>query len=196
MTKLDRFIKIKSNDLEPRKGRVLLSEPLMGDFYFGRSVVLLAEHNKEGSFGLIVNKTVQTKFNEILPDFPQFDTQLFLGGPVETNRLFILHTLGDKISGSLEIIKGLYWGGNLDDIKEMISLNLVNSENIRFYIGYSGWSAGQLESELKRNSWVITRATSDKIFTPTPENLWDDLVKKLGDEYRYWKKLPKNPMYN
>lgn len=196
MTKLDRFIKIKSNDLKPRKGRVLLSEPLMGDYYFGRSVVLLAEHNEEGSFGLIVNKTVDTKFNEILPDFPEFDSQLFLGGPVETNRLFILHTLGDKISDSIEIIKGLYWGGNLDDIKEMISLNLVNSKNIRFFIGYSGWSAGQLENELKRNSWVITRATSEKIFTKSPENLWDDLVKKLGDDYRYWKKLPKNPMYN
>ncbi len=196
MTKLDRFIKIKSNDLKPRKGRVLLSEPLMGDYYFGRSVVLLAEHNEEGSFGLIVNKTVDTKFNEILPDFPEFDSQLFLGGPVETNRLFILHTLGDKISDSIEIIKGLYWGGNLDDIKEMISLNLVNSKNIRFFIGYSGWSAGQLENELKRNSWVITRATSEKIFTKSPENLWDDLVKKLVDDYRYWKKLPKNPMYN
>jgi putative transcriptional regulator len=196
MTKLDRFIKIKSNNLEPRKGRVLLSEPLMGDYYFGRSVVLLAEHNNEGSFGLIVNKTVQTKFNEILPDFPEFDSQLFLGGPVETNRLFILHTLGDKISESVEIIKGLYWGGNLDDIKEMISLNLANSKNIRFYLGYSGWSAGQLENELKRNSWVITRTSSEKIFTKSPENLWDDLVKKLGDEYLYWEKLPKNPMYN
>ena len=196
MTNLDRFIKIKSNNLEPRKGRVLLSEPLMGDYYFGRSVVLLAEHNNEGSFGLIVNKTVQTKFNEILPDFPEFDSQLFLGGPVETNRLFILHTLGDKISESVEIIKGLYWGGNLDDIKEMISLNLANSKNIRFYLGYSGWSAGQLENELKRNSWVITRTSSEKIFTKSPENLWDDLVKKLGDEYLYWEKLPKNPMYN
>ena len=87
-------------------------------------------------------------------------------------------------------------GGDIDDIKEMIELKLVDDSNVRFFAGYSGWTAGQLENELKRNSWVITNASSDKIFSKNPENLWDDLIKKLGDNYRYWEKFPKNPSYN
>ena len=196
MTNFDRYVKIKSNNLKPDRGRILLSEPLMGDFYFGRSVILLAEHNAEGSFGLIVNKAVNTRFNEALPDFPKLDVPLYLGGPVETNRLFFLHTLGSEISDSQEIIKGLYWGGNMEDVKEMITLNLMDASKIRFFVGYSGWGAGQLESELKRNSWVITHTTGENIFNVTPDKLWDNLVKKLGGEYKLWEKLPRDPSFN
>ncbi len=196
MTNIDRFVQIKSNNLRPAKGRVLVSEPLMGDYYFGRSVIFLTEHSAKGSFGIILNKSVSTKFNEALPDFPKFDGQLYLGGPVDTNRLFFLHTIGSDISNSQEIIKGLYWGGNMGDIKEMISLNLLDSSKIRFFIGYSGWAAGQIESELKRNSWVVTRATTEILFNTEPEKLWDSLVKKLGKEYQHWGKLPVNPEWN
>ncbi len=196
MSKIDRFITIKSNNILPAKGRVLLSEPLMGDYFFGRSVVLIGEHNNEGTFGLIVNKTVNTKLNDILPDFPPFDSPLYLGGPVETNRLFVLHSLGNEIPGSQEILNGLFWGGNMDDIKNMITLGLTDSSKIRFFLGYSGWKAGQLESELKRNSWVITRTTGDNIFNTEPTRLWDNLVKKLGNEYSYWEKFPENPSNN
>ncbi len=195
MTNIDRFVQIKSNNLKPARGRVLLSEPLMGDFYFGRSVVLLIEHNSEGSFGLIVNKAVDTRFNDLLPDFPEFDAQIYLGGPVETNRLFILHRLGDQIGDSQEIIKGLYWGGNMDDIKEMISLNLITPDKIRFFAGYSGWGAGQLESEMKRNSWAITQTSGENIFLSEPDKLWKNLVKKLVYFYFMWQKFPKNPSF-
>ncbi len=196
MTNINRFVQIKSNNLKPARGRVLLSEPLMGDFYFGRSVVLLIEHNSEGSFGLIVNKAVDTRFNDLLPDFPEFDAQIYLGGPVEANRLFILHRLGDQIGDSQEIIKGLYWGGNMDDIKEMISLNLITPDKIRFFAGYSGWGAGQLESEMKRNSWAITQTSGENIFLSEPDKLWKNLVKKLGHDYFMWQKFPKNPSFN
>lgn len=196
MTNIDRFIQIKSNGLQPAKGSVLLSEPFMGDFYFGRSVILLAEHNEEGSFGLIVNKAVNTTFNKVLPDFPAFNAPIYLGGPVEPNRLFMLHTMGNEISDSLEILDGLYWGGNMEDVKEMIVLNLMDATKIRFFAGYSGWGANQLESELKRNSWVITQATSEKLFSTAPEQLWEKLVKNLGSEYRFWGKLPRNPSNN
>ncbi len=196
MTNIDRFIQIKSNGLKPAKGRVLLSEPFMGDFYFGRSVILLAEHNEEGSFGLIVNKAVNTTFNKVLPDFPEFNAPIYLGGPVEPNRLFMLHTVGNEISDSLEILDGLYWGGNMEDVKELIVLNLIDATKIRFFAGYSGWGAGQLEIELKRNSWVITQATSKKLLNTVPEQLWENLVKKLGSEYRLWEKLPRNPSNN
>ncbi len=193
---IDRLIQIKSNDLKPAKGRVLLSEPFMGDYYFGRSVVLLAEHNKEGSMGIILNKPISTQLNDVVQDFPEINLPLYLGGPVENNRLFYIHTINDKISDSIEVAKNLYWGGKLDDIIELANLGLLNNENIRFFLGYSGWSGQQLDSELKKNSWAITPITAYQIFHIKPELLWKKLTRQLGADYRLWNKFPVNPSNN
>jgi len=196
MNGIEDIIKIRSNSLQPAKGRVLLSEPLMGDFYFGRSAVLLAEHNKEGSFGVILNKPVTAKFNDVFSDFPEADLDVFMGGPVETNRIFYVHTLGEEIEDSIEIGNGLYWGGDLEAIKEMALIKKLNNNNIRFFIGYSGWGAKQLESELKRNSWVITTVNKNTIFNVQPTELWDKLMLQMGGKYRYWTKFPIDPGMN
>ncbi|MBE0651086.1 MAG: YqgE/AlgH family protein, partial [Bacteroidales bacterium] len=194
--KIDRLIQIKSNNLKPVKGQVLLSEPFMGDFYFGRSVVLLAEHNSEGSFGLILNKSIRTKLSDALKDFPELDIPMFLGGPVDANRLFFIHTLGERIESSIQLMDGLYWGGSMESVKEMASLNLLNEHNIRFFLGYSGWGTNQLEGELKRNSWAVTRITPGQIFHTKPRNLWNLLTKQLGVEYQLWHKFPSDPTMN
>lgn len=194
--KIDRLIQIKANNLKPVKGQVLLSEPFMGDFYFGRSVILLAEHNPEGSFGLILNKSVKTKLNDALKDFPDLNLPLFLGGPVDANRLFFIHTLGDRVESSIPVMKGLYWGGTLDSVKELATMNLLNENNIRFFLGYSGWGAHQLEGELKRNSWAVTRITPRQIFHTKPLKLWNLLTRQLGFEYQLWHKFPADPTMN
>ncbi len=194
--KIDRLVQIKSNNLKPAKGRLLLSEPFMGDYYFGRSVILLAEYNKEGSFGLILNKPINKHLNEVTEDFPELSAPLFLGGPVESNRLFFIHTLGDVVDGSVEVLKGLYWGGNMEDILEMAQLKKLTPENIRFFLGYSGWGAHQIDDELKRNSWAVTTATADLIFKTKTDLLWKKLTRKLGSEYRLWDKFPVNPNLN
>lgn len=196
MSGVDKFIKVSTNNLRPAKGRLLLSEPFMGDFYFGRSVVLLAEHNEEGSFGLVLNKPVEQKFNDIVKDFPDFDGQLFIGGPVETDSLFFIHTLGDIIEGTLEIGSGLYWGGDIEIVKEMILLNAITSENIRFSVGYSGWSPEQLQGELKRNSWLVSKDLSTEILKIDPKNMWKSLLEPLGEEYQHWPKFPSDPGLN
>ena len=194
--KLDRLIQIKANSLEPMKGQVLLSEPFMGDFYFGRSVILLAEHNSEGSFGLILNKSVRTKLSDALQDFPETNIPIFLGGPVDANRLFFIHTLGNSIEGSIQVLDGLYWGGSIESVKELALQNALNEKNIRFFLGYSGWGAHQLEGELKRNSWAITRATPYQIFHTKPRRLWKLLTHQLGFEYQLWHKFPADPAMN
>jgi len=194
--KIDRLVQIKVNDLRPAKGRILLSEPFMGDYYFGRSVILLAEHNPEGSFGLIVNKTVSTKLRDLIPDFPELEANVFIGGPVETNRLFFIHTLGDKIEHSVPIIEGLYWGGEIEAVKALAESNSLNESNIRFFMGYSGWGANQLETELKRNSWAITRITAKQLFNIQPKLLWNKMTHKLGEEYQLWHKFPIDPTMN
>jgi putative transcriptional regulator len=196
MKEIDRFIQIKTNSLKPSKGRLLLSEPFMGDFYFGRSVVLLAEHNDEGSFGVIMNKPVTASFNEVLKDFPEFDATVYLGGPVESNSLFYIHTLGEALEGASEIIEGLYWGGDIEALKEMILIKKIQPQDIRFFIGYSGWGAQQLDGELKKNSWVITRASKSRLLKMDPMYMWENLLNKMGDNYRYWSKFPIDPNVN
>lgn len=196
MKEIDRFIQIKSNNLKPAKGRILLSEPFMGDFYFGRSVILLAEHNEEGSFGVILNKPVTATFNEVLSGFPKFDATLYLGGPVETNSLFYIHNKGDLLEGSTEIAKGIYWGGDLDALRELVLIKKIEPKDIRFYVGYSGWASDQLNTELKRNSWVITTATKNQIFSIDPMDMWNSLLNNLGETYKYWSKFPVDPAMN
>jgi len=194
--KIDRLVQIKPNNLKPAKGRLLLSEPFMGDYYFGRSVILLAEHNQEGSFGLILNKPISKLLSEVTEDFPELETPLYIGGPVEPNRLFFIHTLGDQIDDSVEVIKGLYWGGDMEDVLEMAQLKKLTPENSRFFLGYSGWGANQMNEELKRNSWAITTATADIILKTKPDLLWKKLTHKLGSDYRLWDKFPVNPNLN
>jgi putative transcriptional regulator len=194
--KLDRLIQIKTNNLKPVKGRVLLSEPFMGDYFFGRSVVLLADHNDEGSFGVIVNKRVSNRLGDYIKDFPVSDMPLYLGGPVESNRMFFIHTFGEVIDQSVPIFRGLYWGGNIEDVKELAASNLLNEDNIRFFVGYSGWGAKQLHSELKRNSWVVTHINADQIFKTQPDELWKKLTLQLGTNYQLWKTFPEDPAMN
>lgn len=196
MNRMDKFVRISSNDLRPAKGRLLLSEPLMGDFYFGRAVVLLAEHNDEGSFGLVLNKPVRDKFNTVVKGFPDFDGRLFLGGPIETSSLYFIHTIGDYIEGSIEIGSGMYWGGDIETIKEMMALKSITPNDIRFSIGYSGWSPDQLHDELKRNSWVVSTGLNKDILKIDPKKMWTQLLAPLGDKYSYWPNFPSDPELN
>lgn len=196
MKEIDRFIQIKSNNVIPARGRLLLSEPFMGDYYFGRAVILLAEHNEEGSFGVIMNKPVTAKFNEVLKGFPDFDATMYLGGPVETDSLFYVHTLGEQLEGATEIVEGLYWGGDIEALKELILIKRVEPKDIRFFIGYSGWAANQLDSELKKNSWVITKASRQKLIAMEPITMWDELLINMGETYKLWTKFPIDPNMN
>ncbi len=190
------LINIKTNNVKPGRGKILISEPFMVDYYFKRSVVLLAEHNKDGTFGVIINKPMDLKFDEAIKDFPSFDAKIYLGGPVKTDSLFFIHTLGDEIADSLKIIEGLYWGGDVDRVKEMIELNKITGDNIRFFIGYSGWVPNQLNMELKRDSWVVSDITADVMMQTDPEKLWKRSLLQLGGKYKQWTNFPSQPADN
>lgn len=196
MSDLDNLITIRSNDVAPRGGRILISEPFMYDFYFGRSVVLLAQHGEEGSFGIIVNKPLKLRFNDVVKDFPDYEGQIYLGGPVKSDSLFFIHTLGEDIDDSLEILKGLYWGGDLENVKELLSMKRLTDQNIRFFLGYSGWSPRQLEAELKRNSWAVSSTNAHLIMNTVPEKLWKMSLFQLGKEYSRWATYPSDPGLN
>lgn len=181
---------------KPSTGTLLVSDPFLKDTYFNRSVVLLAEHNENGTFGLIINKPIEVKLKEVLTDFPDFDATLFIGGPLKTDNLFMLHNKGEQIENSSKIMNGLYWGGNIDTIKSMIDDKKMTPLDIRFYIGYSGWDANQLNKELSENAWIIAKAKPNEFLIKTPEILWKNLVTSLGSEYALWANYPIEPIMN
>ena len=196
MTNINDILKIKTNNIKPAKGKILISEPFLMDYYFKRSVVLLAEHNQEGSFGLIINKPVDLLLSEVIKDFPIFDAPVYLGGPVKTDSLYFIHTLGDIIDDSLEITEGLYWGGDIEIVKELITIGKISDENIKFFVGYSGWVSKQLDAELTKNSWLVANIKASQVMQPNTAELWNFSVKKLGGDYAYWINFPPDPSVN
>lgn len=182
--------------IKPNTGRILISVPFLQDFYFRKSVVLLAEHNDEGSFGIIINKPVEVKLSDIAEEFEGFDAPVFLGGPVKTDSLFFIHTRPDLIDEGMPILDGVFWGGNIDTVKQLIKEGRLNKNEIRFFIGYSGWMADQLNRELEEKSWVVSLTNPAQVFKSNPQELWGQTLKKLGNEYKFWVVYPPDPSYN
>jgi putative transcriptional regulator len=182
--------------IKPNTGRILISVPFLQDFYFKKSVVLLAEHNHEGSFGIIVNKPVEVKLSDITTEFEGFEAPVFLGGPVRTDSLFFIHSRPDLIDEGVPIIDDLYWGGNIETVKQLIRDKKLKGTEIRFFIGYSGWVADQLDRELEEKSWVVSMTNKNQIFKSNPSDMWAQTLKKLGNEYKFWVHYPADPSYN
>ena len=188
----EKFV-IRSNSLEPKQGNILISEPLMNDFHFGRSVILLIDHEVvEGSFGIIINKRLNVEVCHVVDVFPDFDGPVYLGGPVAENQLFFIHTLGELIPDSYPIIDGLYWGGDHKTLTTLINTGIANNDNVRFYLGYAGWEAGQLIDELVRNTWLISDITTEQFLKTPPEEMWQTFVNKMGNAYEMWRRFPKD----
>lgn len=187
---------MKPTNKKLQPGSILISEPSLKDMYFNRAVVLLADHNEEGSFGMILNKPLDVPFNSIVKDFPSFDVPVFLGGPVNTENLFFLHRKGDLIKNSQIIKQDLYWGGNIEDVKQLIRDEEITKNDIRFFVGYAGWSENQLQDELKELSWLVDHPNvSDLIGIPSSQ-MWKQSLKNLGKEYELWANYPKDPSLN
>lgn len=196
MTDINKILDIKPSHIKPSQGKVLISEPFMDDYYFKRAVILLADYSEEGAFGIVLNKLLHSKLNDIVTGFPSFDADLYVGGPVSTDKLFYIHRFGEIVPESTEIIDGFYWGGDIDVIKDLIAANKMTNDDIRFFIGYSGWSPNQLEIELEKNSWVVTRAKVNDVLKAKPEKVWNKIVLSLGEDYAHWVNFPVDPNLN
>ncbi|HLP14306.1 MAG TPA: YqgE/AlgH family protein [Flavobacteriales bacterium] len=187
----------KLNRLKPKKGRLLVSEPFLDDDHFGRSVILIGEHNEEGTFGFVLNHYVeQIDLNDIMNDFPHFETRIANGGPVKTNNLYYIHTLGDLLPGSIPLLEGVYMGGNFDTLKMLIEKQNLTKKQVRFFLGYAGWAFGQLENEIKENSWIIANGAAGEIMDTEHENLWESILKQMGEKHKIISNFPENPSLN
>ena len=183
--------------LKPTKGHLLIAEPsIIGDISFNRSVVLLAEHSERGSVGFILNKVLDFTLKDLIPGL-NVDFQIYNGGPVEQDNLYFIHRIPDLIPDSVEIADGIYWGGNFDAVTTLISQNMIDENQIRFFLGYSGWDAEQLNNELDANSWIVVINEDQKSIIERPyDSFWKDQMMQLGGDYVLWSNAPENPSYN
>ncbi|WP_348798849.1 YqgE/AlgH family protein [Flavobacterium adhaerens] len=180
-----------------KKGYLLIAEPsIIGDLSFNRSVILLADHNQDGSIGFIINKPLKYTINDLIPEI-QANFKIYNGGPVEQDNLYFIHNIPDLIPNSIEISNGIYWGGDFESTKDLINSGKVKKENIRFFLGYSGWDENQLEDEMKANSWIITKNNyANKIIGKSTVHFWKEQIMELGGEYLIWSNAPENPYLN
>lgn len=182
--------------ISPARGTLLIANPFLKDPNFVRSVIFVCEHREEGSLGFVLNRKMPQTLNEIVPDFNDCKLPVFYGGPVQANTFHFLHEYPDLIDGGEEVMKGIYWGGNFESLLALARLNEIDSNKIRCFIGYSGWSNGQLNNEMEAKSWLTVGATRKLIFHRNPENIWKDSLKHLGGDYEMMINFPLDPQLN
>ncbi|MFK7845307.1 MAG: YqgE/AlgH family protein, partial [Rhodothermales bacterium] len=185
-----------SSPFRPAPGRFLVSEPFMGDPNFQRSVVLLTEHNDQGSLGFVLNRQIEAGVHDLIEEVPKFDAPVFLGGPVEQNTLHYLHRLGERLPHSHHIANDVYWSGDFDLLTKMISDNSISEDEILFFVGYSGWGPGQLEKELEQKSWIVAPETDEFVFMDEYDGLWQQVLGSMGGKYRVLSNYPVDPQLN
>lgn len=184
------------NKLSVERGLALVSEPFMQDPYFKRSVILIAENNEEGTVGFNLTQTLDIKLEDLIDNFPKFDSKVGLGGPVQAQNLFFVHSLGDRLPESQAITEDLYWSGDFEQLIEMIRIGQVHQDEIRFFLGYSGWGKGQLDQELKDDSWFISTLNKNQVLHSDSNKLWREVIRNSSREISYMANFPEDPNLN
>lgn len=182
--------------ISPAKGTLLIANPFLKDPNFVRTVIFLCEHREEGTFGFVLNKYFPKTLDELLSSLEQCKAPVYFGGPVQKDTIHFLHQYPDLIPGGEEVLENIYWGGNFESLVVNILSNNIDISKIKFFIGYSGWSAGQLDEEMKENSWLTVKATKKLVFHNDPEAIWKDSLKEMGGEYEMMINFPLDPQLN
>ena len=181
------------------KGSLLIANPVLPDPNFSRTVILLCDHDEQGSFGLVINRSTQLKAPDLFINInilKSYNEKIYLGGPVSQSVVFFL-CRSPSAAGKLdEVCSGVYLGSNLETLESLYA-SLENPEqDIRFYLGYSGWSGGQLAEEMAQNSWLVQKSNEQFIFLDSESLIWPKAVNSLGEKYQYLTKAPVNPQWN
>jgi putative transcriptional regulator len=162
------------------RGHFLVASPHLVDPNFFRAVVLMVQHDEEGAFGLVLNrptgKTIRDVWKLVSDEPCECESPIFLGGPVR-GPLAAVHAYPDQ--SNLEVLPAVYY--TVDD-KSLSELLPKSEKSYRIFIGYSGWSAGQLETELEAGGWLTTPASADDVFDD-PERLWQKVSRRIGREF-------------
>ena len=182
--------------LKASKGKLLISTPSIEESLFFKSIILLTDHSSSGSTGLILNHPSKYKLCDVIQNVTSSKYKIYVGGPVDHQSLHYIHILGDLIPNSIKICDNLYWGGDFNHLMDLINKNMIANSSIRFFIGYCGWDANQLKSELNDKHWIIENSNTKICMQYSNSNLWRDMIKNKTEEYAIWLNLPKDPSLN
>lgn len=178
------------------KGQLILDNGKLRGSFFHRSVILICQHDSEGAFGLILNRSTNNKVGEAvvanLPDTLKKEP-LYLGGPVQPQALSYLHN--DTHLPDANVFTNLNLGHSLDSLMEL-GESFSATRKLRVFAGYAGWSPGQLEDEMKRDTWMTHPASLDLVFHPDPNHLWPMILKQKGWKYKLIADGPEDPAWN
>ena len=177
-------------------GNLLIAEPSsVYDQPFNRSIVLLTEYNEEGTVGFIINKPLDYSINDLIPTIIA-EFSVFYGVPVSPDNVYFIHNVPEIISDGIEIAPGIFWGGDFETVLTLLNANALKTNEIKFFIGYSGWSEGQLEAEIETKSWITRQSTNELIFDTKAEQIWKNALKDLDGEYKQMIHYPLDPQIN
>jgi len=184
-----------ADDLAP--GTLLVAAPMMEDPNFRRSVVLICEHKPDrGSFGLVLNQPTDVQLSDVLEDaYFAYDPQLHIGGPVQRDTLHFVHRCPSVPEG-IDLPGDVTWGGDFDAVRTLVRDGEVTSDDIRFFVGYAGWSPGQLVMELDEKAWIVAPEASGLLFSAEADELWRSVLRRLGGEYALLSTFPDDPRMN
>lgn len=179
------------------KGTLLIATPEIDSGIFFRSVVIVCEHNASGTFGLVINKPLDVELPEEVLNVNQLANPhvgLRAGGPVQTNQMMLLHTCEQSNQQMLQLCEGVFLGGDLQFLQEIITDE--EGPQIMLCFGYAGWGAGQLEREFLDGSWLLQQGKAGSIFTTDPNRLWQGILKQMGGRYASLSLIPEDLALN
>jgi len=182
--------------LNPSKGKLLIAKPsILNDCSFNRSIILLTEHSNESTVGFILNKPLNYTLKDLVPEI-NCDFRIYKGGPVEEDNLYFIHKAPELIPKSIKVGDGIYWGGDFNSLTNLLNNQKIPENTIRFFLGYVGWKSGQLEDEIKTESWFCTKNNYQNIFNLENQSSWKNHLLKIGGKYKLWANAPIDPRLN
>lgn len=192
-----------SPNAKPKVGSFLLAEPFMEDPWFGRHVVFLCDYEDGGeTMGFVLNNYIEEPLSELIPELGDWAAQqrVSIGGPVLSTQLFFIHRFKLPMEESCSIGGDMFLGGRFDDIVNALNSGAVNPVDVRFFLGYSGWSSGQLIEEIKGKSWYLhfmpSQPREERVFDTSNDDLWQEMLSSKGPAFALAALSPRNPNHN
>lgn len=172
-----------------------MAEPFLADPNFSRAVILLCEHGEDGTVGFVLNRPTELTLSDLLPELATPSLLVHQGGPVQMDTLHMLHQSPATLGGT-GVADGIYWGGSYEALQDILASGTALDSELKLYVGYSGWSAGQLEGEMKEGSWLVTDPTRELLFETPADDMWKAAIRLMGREYNHLLNMPVNPQLN
>lgn len=156
------------------KGHALIASPKLKDDPFRKSVVYLTQYDVKSAVGFVMNRPTKLLLGQFFPQVKNV-IRLYSGGPVENDLLYFIHDIPHLLPGSIPISGGVYWGGQFDTLLELLALGTARADNVRFFLGYSGWGAGQLDEEINEKYWFAEPFRGNPV-TADRADMWTEML--------------------